>query len=152
MSQMRRRIDRSMAGNVEVGRTPIVTFVRTMMGDEFYGDARLYHVDGFIDYTDSNDRKLMTRYIIVSAAIVPSSGPETFIFPADSDGNVLSFDELEGSFKGDLDHEQALAYAGYDVGYNNTGEAMPRRVKLLLIVLVILFIGAIIIDNIGVIT
>ena len=42
-------------------------------------------------------------------------GDETFIFESDADGNVSSWSELDGSFKGAQDHEQALRKAGYEV-------------------------------------
>lgn len=48
--------------------------------------------------------------------IVP---PETYIFPADKDGNITSWGELEGSFKGDWDHVQALKNAGYETVIND---------------------------------
>ena len=55
----------------------------------------------------------MRDYVIVSAVLAPYSGPETYIFPAAEDGRALSMLEMSGSFKGALDHAQALANAGY---------------------------------------
>lgn len=55
------------------------------------------------------------EYVIVSANNVMYSGPETYIFAADSGGQVTDWLELDGSFKGDLDHVQALENAGYGV-------------------------------------
>lgn len=43
------------------------------------------------------------------------SGPETYIFPADKTGEIVNWSELDGSFKGGLDHEQALVNAGFEV-------------------------------------
>lgn len=43
------------------------------------------------------------------------SGPETYIFPANEDGKVVHWAELEGSFRGGLDHERALRNAGFEV-------------------------------------
>ena len=40
---------------------------------------------------------------------------ETYIFPADEDGNVLDWGELEGSYRGGMDHEEALHNAGYEI-------------------------------------
>lgn len=54
-------------------------------------------------------------YVIVSATVVPHSGPETYIFGADESGEVVDWMELDGSFRGECDHEQALANAGYSV-------------------------------------
>jgi len=33
---------------------------------------------------------------------------ETFVFPADSNGKIISWTELPGSFRGDLDHKKAI--------------------------------------------
>lgn len=41
--------------------------------------------------------------------------PETYIFGSDAEGAILDWGELPGSFKGALDHEQALTNAGYEV-------------------------------------
>ncbi len=57
----------------------------------------------------------LPEYVVVSAADVFYSGPETYIFEADAEGEVTNWSELEGSFKGDLDHVQALWEAGYRV-------------------------------------
>lgn len=55
------------------------------------------------------------QYVIVSAANVPMSGPETYIFASNKAGEIVDWLELEGSFKGDLNHEKALKNAGYKV-------------------------------------
>ncbi len=66
------------------------------------GDWRLYLTTG----------GPLPLYVIVSAAEVLGE-PETYIFEADPLGNVIEWIELEGSYKGGLDHEQALRRAGY---------------------------------------
>lgn len=53
-------------------------------------------------------------------------GPETFLFPADGKGNITSWGELDGSFRGAIDHEQALRNAGYVV---IKGVSKKRRAK-----------------------
>jgi hypothetical protein len=61
------------------------------------------------------------EYVVVSAVTLSwvglfnGPGPETYIFPATRDGDITDWIELEGSFQGDLDHEQALKNAGYEV-------------------------------------
>lgn len=55
------------------------------------------------------------EYVVVSANTVMFSGPETYIFPADASGRIVDWGELDGSFRGDLDHEAALENAGYEV-------------------------------------
>lgn len=54
-------------------------------------------------------------YVVTSATCAMFSGPETYIFAADRNGKIKSWGELEGSFKGELDHEQAIERAGYKV-------------------------------------
>ncbi|MEK9810294.1 MAG: hypothetical protein VW362_07580, partial [Candidatus Nanopelagicales bacterium] len=49
-----------------------------------------------------------TRYVVTSATVAPFSGPETYIFPSDSEGNIVNFGELPGSFMGGLDHQEAI--------------------------------------------
>lgn len=62
---------------------------------DFTGDAALYKLDD-----DS--------YVIVSATVVPYSGPETLVFPATADGEIADWGEIGGG-RGYLDHELALA-------------------------------------------
>lgn len=86
--------------------------------DGFSGDARLYKLSEPVEYDEHWDEDGLqparkTNYVIVSAAQVMFSGPETYIFPADEEGEVLNWGELNGSFKGGLDHEEALNRAGY---------------------------------------
>ena len=75
--------------------------------DNFRGWAALYRMEPPHDGHP---------YCIVSAAHVPFSGPETYIFPATSAGEVADWGELDGSYKGGLDHAEALEGAGYTIG------------------------------------
>lgn len=81
------------------------------------GYQRLYHVSPPIEgyRSDENDAKLFYDYVVVSAATVPYSGPETYIFASDEHGKVQHWMELPGSYRGGLKHEQALQRAGYTV-------------------------------------
>lgn len=91
------------------------TFIRDL-DEGFSGHASLYKLSKAVQYREAYDKPpLETNYVIVSAANVIFSGPETYIFPADKDGTILDWLELSGSFKGGLDHKKALAGAGYDV-------------------------------------
>ncbi len=87
------------------------------------GDARLYELSEPVEYDKPWDEEdppaKMTKYIAVSAANVPFSGPETYIFPADENGEVLKWGELDGSFKGDMDHIKALMRAGFELEDNH---------------------------------
>lgn len=52
-------------------------------------------------------------FVICSAADVPFSGVETYIFPADEDGKIIDYGELEGSAQGTRSHAMVLRNAGY---------------------------------------
>lgn len=80
------------------------------------GHAALYRLSEPL-IPESMDENVIDvyEYVVVSAVNVPYSGPETYIFAADSDGNIIDFAELPGSFRGALDHRLALRSAGYNV-------------------------------------
>lgn len=86
--------------------------------DGMNGSKRLFRLDPPLRQRDwfADDEDTFTEHeiVVVSAAAVTYSGPETYIFPADRSGEITSFGELEGSFRGALDHEEALRNAGYD--------------------------------------
>ena len=84
----------------------VATMVREFRNHEFTGEARLYRVDPPLDGNS---------FVVVSATVAPYSGAETYIFPANEDGTVRSWLELDGSYRGGLDHDEALRRAGYTV-------------------------------------
>ena len=55
------------------------------------------------------------EFVVSSAVVAAFTGPETFLFGSDEQGNVQSFTELDGSLRGSLDHEAAVAGTGYQV-------------------------------------
>lgn len=61
------------------------------------------------------------EYVIVSAILLAfdTGVPETYIFGADVDGNIVDWRELEGSFQGAIDIEKAINNAGYDIVNEN---------------------------------
>ncbi len=61
-------------------------------------------------------------HIVTSAASVPYSGPETYVFAATPGGVIKCWTELPGSFRGDLDHDRAL------VGFLAAANDAPDRV------------------------
>lgn len=75
-------------------------------------DAALYRLSEPVPYGWNKDAGT-TKYVVVSAVVAPYSGPETFIFPADKDGKILLWAEMDGSFRGALDHEAAIRNAGW---------------------------------------
>lgn len=94
------------------------TFIKQIPGKR--GDMRLYRVDPPMvgeNYTDGSE--LSFDHVAVSAADVPFSGPETYIFGCDSEGKNIDYLELDGSFRGGLDHATALRGAGYEIKETN---------------------------------
>lgn len=78
---------------------------RTIEG--WTGDAALYELDPPL---------AGHHHVIVSAITCDVTGvPETYIFPAHADGRLISWDQLDGSMKDTLRHEDALRAAGYEV-------------------------------------
>lgn len=73
---------------------------------------KLYKVIPPINYGYGSYTKV-TEHIVVSAVNAFGQGNETYIFPADDQGNVLDWGELEGSQKGTLSHQKVLTDLGY---------------------------------------
>jgi hypothetical protein len=89
----------------------------TDLTNKFNGEAQLYRVDPpmvTVEYGPDGETELKHEYVIVSA-VVAFGKPETYIFPADEDGEIVSWSEMEGSFRGELDIPKALALAGYSI-------------------------------------
>lgn len=86
------------------------TFVRKL--DHGTGEMRLYKLDPPMEdeYVDGP-----IEHVVVSATIAMFTGAETYIFPADAEGEITDWGELDGSYRGGLDHEAALSGAGYEV-------------------------------------
>jgi hypothetical protein len=86
--------------------------------DDWRSDARLFRLSHPMECrarSEDGYEDTKTEYVVVSSVFAAYSGPETFIFPAREDGEVLSMLEMSGSQKGDVTHEQALSDAGYAV-------------------------------------
>ncbi len=84
--------------------------------DGWTADARLFKLSEPVPYGwdwDEENTKGLTDYVIISAALVPFSGAETYIFPAKKDGTAIEMLEMPGSFQGGLDHAAAIAGAGW---------------------------------------
>lgn len=90
-------------------------FVRDIA--EWRSDAKLYRLsEPMADYKWHDDDPVKEyEYVIVSAVVADYSGAETYIFPADAEGNAESMLELPGSQRGTLSHVKVLNDAGYTV-------------------------------------
>jgi hypothetical protein len=75
------------------------------------GNTSLYRLSEKLESYEGNGYDL----VVVSAVDNPFSGPETYIFGVDENGAIVDWMELPGSFRGALDHNEALEGAGYTV-------------------------------------
>lgn len=92
------------------------TYIKDL--ERFTGEAKLYELSEEIKLYDWNDKlKGTTKFVVVSATNVLFSGFETYIFPANEDGNVTDWGELSGSYRGGLDHDVALNGLGFKPVY-----------------------------------
>lgn len=67
--------------------------------DGFTGEAALYKLSEPIGYDwdyETDEHAETTSYVVVSATIAMFTGAETYIFPANEDGEVVSYGELPG--------------------------------------------------------
>lgn len=96
--------------------TKTATYIKDMAG--FTGTAKLYKLSEKIPYgslfDDMDTPEGETEFVVVSATHAMFSGPETYIFPADENGEVVDWGELPGSYRGDLNHDTALVKMGFD--------------------------------------
>ena len=86
----------------------------------FRGHAALYRLTPPIkDYEWSSEEvRKEYEYVIASAVTtmqIGGDGPETYLFPATAEGEIVNFGELTGSMKGTLSHAEALLNAGYSL-------------------------------------
>lgn len=82
------------------------------VSDNFAEAAYVYSVAPKAVFWDRAGVKRHTRFVVVSAVTVLDT-PETYIFPCDRNGDPKSWIELEGSYRGGLDHDEAIHRAGY---------------------------------------
>jgi len=55
------------------------------------------------------------KYVITSASNVQFTGPETYMFASDENGNIVDWCELPGSYRGELDHKKCFEYINYKI-------------------------------------
>jgi hypothetical protein len=55
------------------------------------------------------------KWIVTSAKNLPFTGPETYMFGADENGNIVDWSELEGSCRGTLEHKVCFQNIGYNI-------------------------------------
>jgi hypothetical protein len=79
-----------------------VEFVRELPSSPTGASRRLWRVDPAWDGVS---------FVVSSAllAAMDTREPETYLFASDGDGQIESWTELEGSYRGGTDHELAIA-------------------------------------------
>jgi hypothetical protein len=91
----------------------VAKLIKTIPNKAKGGSMKLFRVSPPVNYRDGEE----TNYLIVSA--IPSAfdtgNPETYIFPANKKGEIVSWGELEGSYRGGMSHEKALLGLGYEI-------------------------------------
>jgi hypothetical protein len=107
-----------MALEEQMASEMTATLVKDNLPD-FNGRAALYRCDPpFLDREpwEQGEERKSYKFVIASAATVMfGGGPETYLFGANEDGEIIDWSELPGSFKGGLDHDAAFSNAGYSV-------------------------------------
>lgn len=86
------------------------TKVKDLTG--FTGHASLYKLSEPMDGDDTDE---VFTHVVVSSTVAMFTGAETYIFPANEEGDVTDWGELRGSYRGGMLHETALLGAGYEV-------------------------------------
>ena len=90
---------------------------------EANAEQRVYRLDPPHVEADWEGEEHTHDTVVVSAVYAMFSGPETYIFPGTADGEITDWGELEGSYRGGLDHEEALRGMGYEVFNGQTVES-----------------------------
>ncbi len=89
--------------------TEVVTKIAKFISEKVSGVRANMHLYKMTPALDGH------QFVVVSAVNAMFSGPETLIFPSDESGEITDWGELEGSFRGSLDHSEALEDVGYEV-------------------------------------
>jgi len=85
---------------------------------------KIYRLDPPLEEVRDDEIEGPVDYICVSGVYAPYSGPETYIFPCNAKGEILSFLELPGSFRGAIDHDEALSNFGYEPVYESNADVL----------------------------
>ena len=83
------------------------TFIRTTTTGPV-AHQRLYRLNPPLESWEG----VPSEYVIASASFLAN---EVYLFPSDEHGEIQDWNELPGSTKGTMSHEDALENAGYEV-------------------------------------
>ena len=83
--------------------------------ENFKGHAALYQLNPPIRKTIFCDDAVAEYEHVVVSAVCVLGTPETYIFASNNEGEIVDWCELNGSYRGGLDHDEALANAGYEI-------------------------------------
>lgn len=84
------------------------------VSEHFRGTAQLFKLSHDITFINDKDQKENTPFVVVSKVKSMRTGVEgeTYIFPADHQGKVLSWQELPGSTRGQKSAKNVLFELG----------------------------------------
>ena len=86
--------------------------------ENFIGHASLYKLSESIEeYGYCDDDAIQLHDYVICSTTHLSVATETYIFPADEQGNITSWHELEGSKKDCDSHDEVLGDIGYVIDY-----------------------------------
>lgn len=85
------------------------TFVKDLPSSRTGAAQKLYALSEPYEVKDwDGNVEHVVSHVVVSAAVAMYTGAETYVFPANADGEVVDWAELDGSIRGGLDHEAAI--------------------------------------------
>ena len=88
---------------------------------DFRGVAKLYKLSSPVRYKEiinsETSKKRQTKFVVLSSVdmALDHGGSETFIFPANSKGDIQSWHELVGSARLKVSHNVVLGSLGFDL-------------------------------------
>lgn len=86
--------------------------------EQFLGIAFFYKLSEPVEYYDYDGADTIlkeTKFVCVSQVNAFGTGYETFIFPADESGEVVSWGELRGSRRGYISPDALMSELGWEV-------------------------------------
>lgn len=89
------------------------TLVRDLPRSNSGAEQKLWLLSAPIEVPVDCIPRRKTTHVVTSAVHAFPTGPETYIFCADECGEVVCWTELDGSYRGGLDHLRAIHGAGW---------------------------------------
>lgn len=98
------------------------TFLQDFDGSQAH--QKLWKLSEPVKYEDEK----VTKYVVTSA-VYAYSGPETYIFACDHKGEIICWSQMDGSFRGEMNHERAIIDAGWECRNPGMIENIKHRIR-----------------------